>query len=578
MKWLKYILIFLFFITSIITYYKLSSDMKYLNLEVYSVSKSLNRLQLQESKIVALNTYKNIIPSIIVKDKIIEILRNIDNEIYSDQIPNILNSNENYINTYMDNIANIFLKLVNELSEDRDAKIKNISRIKKIREFQLKFTILIILLAVAIELIYVFYQTKNIEKSLTRLELKDYEFKIKQSSSPYTHKIIQYIERFKINLKMIDEAINVTLKGYGIKETLEEIFNNDKFQKYINFDRISFLTIKNDKIVATHSFSNENTSQLYAGSFELLSESPLGILCKTKEIKVITDIEKYNKLHPESTFTKLLLSANYRSLLQAPIFDSNGDVFAFIFFASKTNNNFKESDKYKLISIIEILSSTFAKNMLIDDLVTNTTLGFVNIIEGRDPETYNHLDRMSNYAKIIAEQIQKDNKEGYKLDYYTVNDIFKFAPLHDIGKVGIPDNILLKPGKLTDDEYKIMKTHTTIGTKVLLSIENNLNMYDHDFFNIAIDIAMSHHERWDGTGYPQGLRGSIIPLASRIVSVADVFDALTSKRVYKESYSFNKSLSIIESLSGSFFDPIIVEAFKENLDKIKAIYEFLKEA
>jgi len=154
-----------------------------------------------------------------------------------------------------------------------------------------------------------------------------------------------------------------------------------------------------------------------------------------------------------------------------------------------------------------------------------------------------------------------------------VKEIEKYSPLHDIGKVGVRDDILLKPGKLTEEEYKMMQEHTIYGAKVLKKAEENMLKFDKSIFKVAIDICLGHHEKWNGTGYPFHKKGDEIPLSARIVSVADVFDALTSKRPYKEAFSFEKSIEIIKSESGKSFDPRIVDCLLRHLDGFYNLYK-----
>lgn len=182
-----------------------------------------------------------------------------------------------------------------------------------------------------------------------------------------------------------------------------------------------------------------------------------------------------------------------------------------------------------------------------------------SIAETRDPDTGKHILRTQQYIKLLAEELVD---KGKCLDILTgkyMNLLFKTSPLHDLGKVGIRDDILLKPGPLTDDEFKIMKTHSKIGYLVLKKAENVVN--DIEFLELAGEIAYTHHEKWDGSGYPRGLKGAEIPLSGRLMALADVYDALTSERVYKKALSHEKSKSIIISGSGKHFDPIIVDAF-----------------
>ena len=181
------------------------------------------------------------------------------------------------------------------------------------------------------------------------------------------------------------------------------------------------------------------------------------------------------------------------------------------------------------------------------------------LAESRDPETGLHLERVQRYSRRLAQALVDAPNLSQRVDADFIRLVYQTSPLHDIGKVGIPDSVLLKPGRLTTEEFEIMKSHTTIGAKTL---DAALHNFPHArFLQVARDIAASHHERWDGAGYPTGLAGEDIPLAARIVAVADVYDALTSRRVYKESYSHALARDIITGDAGSHFDPRVVGAF-----------------
>jgi len=176
--------------------------------------------------------------------------------------------------------------------------------------------------------------------------------------------------------------------------------------------------------------------------------------------------------------------------------------------------------------------------------------------EYKDEDTGDHIVRMSRYCAFIA------NKHGFTP--MEVQHILYASPMHDIGKIGVPDNILMKPGKLTDEEFETMKTHTTIGAKILAHPKSEI-------LKLAEQIALYHHEKWNGTGYPHGLSGDTIPLAARIVALADTFDALTSKRPYKDPYPFEVAYDIIKKERSQHFDPAIVDLFLKNIDEILKI-------
>ncbi|MDR2861019.1 MAG: response regulator [Syntrophobacterales bacterium] len=192
-----------------------------------------------------------------------------------------------------------------------------------------------------------------------------------------------------------------------------------------------------------------------------------------------------------------------------------------------------------------------------------TIFALAQLADTRDNETGNHLNRIRLYSRILAEHLVRylsGTAEEVPADF--VELIYMTSPLHDIGKVGIPDCVLLKPGRLDDREFDIMKTHTTLGGQTL---ERAVKEYpDVLYLRIARDIAMSHHERYDGHGYPEGLQGNNIPLCARVVSLADVYDALVSRRVYKDPFTHDVAKKIIEEGRGTQFDPLVVDAFLES--------------
>lgn len=198
------------------------------------------------------------------------------------------------------------------------------------------------------------------------------------------------------------------------------------------------------------------------------------------------------------------------------------------------------------------------------------------LAESRDQETGRHLERVQRYSRVLANQLIGHSLPNYRIESRLVQLIYQTSPLHDIGKVGIPDSVLLKPGRLSNEEFEVMKTHTTLGAETLDAAL--LQNPQAQFLQVARDIALSHHERFDGKGYPQGLSGEEIPLAARIVAVADVYDALTSKRVYKGAYTHLAARGIIEKDSGSHFDPEIVKVFLDQEEEFIRIQERFSES
>jgi putative two-component system response regulator len=199
-----------------------------------------------------------------------------------------------------------------------------------------------------------------------------------------------------------------------------------------------------------------------------------------------------------------------------------------------------------------------------------TIRAMASLAETRDNETGNHIQRTQYYVKALALRIKDNPRFRDELTDEAIEMIFKSAPLHDIGKVGTPDRILLKPGKLTPEEFEIMKTHTTLGLEAILAAESH-TVQGNPFFRYAKEIAHSHQEKWDGSGYPQGLGGNNIPLSARLMAVADVYDALISERVYKKAFSHEEAVRIILDGRGSHFDPDLVDAFMELSEDFRQI-------
>jgi len=200
------------------------------------------------------------------------------------------------------------------------------------------------------------------------------------------------------------------------------------------------------------------------------------------------------------------------------------------------------------------------------------------LAQARDDETGNHINRTQQYVRIIAERLRAMGLHTEQLTDQFINHLYRAAPLHDIGKVGIPDQILYKNGSLTKDEWTVMKTHTTIGNQVLSAARDQISKNDiEDVISIAIQIATSHHEQWNGSGYPAGLKGDAIPLSARIMALADMYDALLSERVYKREWTHEEAIAEILDKKGRHFDPAVVEAFFVEHEHFKDIAQRFKD-
>ena len=217
------------------------------------------------------------------------------------------------------------------------------------------------------------------------------------------------------------------------------------------------------------------------------------------------------------------------------------------------------------------LEAEVARRLRENELIQAVSIrALAHLAETRDNETGNHIERTQSYVRLLATHLANHPRFSGSLTTQYIETLARSAPLHDIGKVGIPDGILLKPGKLTPEEWEIMKTHTLLGSDAITLAERDINS-SVDFLRHAKEIVRWHHERWDGNGYPDGLSGEKIPVSARLMALADVFDALISKRVYKEAYPFSEVRKIIASERGRQFDPEITDVFLTHCAEFEAI-------
>jgi putative two-component system response regulator len=213
------------------------------------------------------------------------------------------------------------------------------------------------------------------------------------------------------------------------------------------------------------------------------------------------------------------------------------------------------------------VSKRTQENLAIQDV---TILTLASLAETRDSDTGNHIRRTQFYVQALAEELKTHPDYAPILTEQYIALLFKSAPLHDIGKVGIPDRILLKPGRFDADEFEVMKTHTVLGRDAIQAAEDRLGLKV-EFLNMAKEIAYFHQEKWDGSGYPDGIAGTAIPLSARLMAVADVYDALISRRVYKSGMSHEQAVQVMQEGRGSHFDPAILDAFIKLQDRFQAI-------
>lgn len=324
-------------------------------------------------------------------------------------------------------------------------------------------------------------------------------------------------------------------------------------------------------LLKTYAYSSEIDSPLTNYEAKLRDCPSLFDLAEHRNTRVINDLSRLANDHHQHS--QSIYSAGFQSSYTFPLIWEN-EFLGFLFFNSKEKNYFDETITSELDTIGFMLSVMISNERTQLRTLIGTIKSALQMTNSKDPETGAHIERMSRYARIIA----KDLSDQYELDDQYIEQLFLFAPLHDIGKICIPDSVLKKPGKLTDEEYNIMKKHSDEGKKLIDQLINNLGLTGVSHIEMLRNIAHYHHENMDGSGYPERLRGLQIPLEARIVAVADIFDALTSKRSYKEAWSNDLAIDTIESLTPDKFDPDCVAALIKNRARIEEIQSTFQDA
>ncbi len=316
--------------------------------------------------------------------------------------------------------------------------------------------------------------------------------------------------------------------------------------------------------------SSQDDQPLDHYSAGLVDSRTLREVLKQRRPRVVNDLQIF--AGNSSEHTQKILERGYQSSYTMPMF-LNSVFFGFIFFNSCEKNSFNEGLLHYLDLIGHLISL-----VIINEISAVHTLLVVlktarDMTHFRDTETGAHLDRMSRYAEIVAQELA----DKYKFKDEFIEHILVFAPLHDIGKIVIPNNILLKQGKLTGEEWEIMKSHSAQGRQMIDDLLNNFGLENFQYLEVLRNIAQHHHEAWDGTGYPRGLKGDEIPIEARIVAVADVFDALTSRRPYKSPLSNDEAFATLQRLADHTLDKDCVEALDRRRADVEQIQSRIQE-
>jgi len=324
-------------------------------------------------------------------------------------------------------------------------------------------------------------------------------------------------------------------------------------------------------MLSTYLSSSDHPDLLKNYQYKLADATSLVSILQTGKPRITDDLSVFSR--SEKYHTKRLLEAGYRSSYTIPMFYKN-EFYGFVFFNSLEIACFTPD----ALAHLDPIASVIALNVILEIRSMSTLKATLktarHITSHRDCETGAHLERMSRYARLIARSLANE----YKLSDAYIEQLFLFSPLHDIGKISIPDRILLKQGTLTEGEFEVMKTHTTKGLEM---IDFMLEVFGyHDIPNIAVlrNIVVHHHESVDGSGYPAGLAGEAIPLEARIISTADIFDALTSVRPYKEAWSSDKAFKELRYLAGKKLDNKCVAALHSNRTALEVIKAQFRES
>ncbi len=317
-----------------------------------------------------------------------------------------------------------------------------------------------------------------------------------------------------------------------------------------------------------HSTEGKNPLPFYQS--KLSDAKSLYRIHLSRKPRLINDLDVFKDKKREHS--QRIHAQGYRASYTVPMYHHE-ELKGFVFFNSRQPGCFQEES----LPYLDMIARLITLLLTVEFNQVQTLSGALKTATcfscHKDPETGEHLERMARFSRLIANEIAGE----HGLDEQFVEAIFWFAPMHDIGKIAIPDRILLKPGPLTADEFREMKTHTTRGREMIGSMMENFNLAGHIYSDMIGNIAEYHHENVDGSGYPRGLKGAAIPLEARIVAVADVFDALTSRRVYKPAWSNEEAFAELRQLAGWKLDSDCVNILINQADKIREIQQTFQE-
>ncbi len=324
-------------------------------------------------------------------------------------------------------------------------------------------------------------------------------------------------------------------------------------------------------ILKTFLASSPGRSELVRYEAHLADARSLAEIVRSGKPRVVDDTAIFRQ--GRHAHTAIMAKEGFRSSYTMPMY-CDGSFWGFIFFNSHKRAPFTEASLRSLDVFAHLISAIVIEEMLAVRVLAASVKTALDMAHYRDPETGEHMTRVAHFARLIAQHLAAGGVAG--LNDAAIEHIFEFAPLHDLGKLAVPDRILRKPGQLSEEERAEMKQHTVRGRAMVDAIAHNFGLEQLDGFDMLRHIAESHHESMNGSGYPHGLQGEEIPLEARIVAVADVFDALTSARPYKPTWSNDEAFAWLRKLARSKFDQKCVDALifnQQNVEKIQAQFK-----